>query len=161
LQGEGKLNVRDGELTNVDLVKKIERATGTIGLTKTEQRQATSFKIMEADFILRGGYAEFTRLYLLNPQLEVTGSGTMSLDQPTLDLAISTALSPQASARAGHGRASTFFKDKQGRIVVPLKINGPVENPSVNLNAEKLIKTGLPQNAEKGFSSFFQRLFRR
>jgi hypothetical protein len=98
---------------------------------------------------------------LLNPQLEVTGSGTMSLDQPTLDLAISTALSPQASARAGHGRASTFFKDKQGRIVVPLKINGPVENPSVNLNAEKLIKTGLPQNAEKGFSSFFQRLFRR
>jgi len=161
LQGEGKLTVRDGELTNVDLVQKIERATGTIGLTKTEQRQATSFKIMEADFILRGGYAEFTRLYLLNPQLEVTGSGTMSLDQPTLDLAISTALSPQASARAGHGRASTFFKDKQGRIVVPLKINGPVENPSVNLNTEKLVETGLPQNAEKGFSSFFKRLFRR
>ena len=161
LQGEGKLAVRDGQLTNVDLVKKVERVTGMIGLTKTEQRQATSFKTMETDFILRGGYAEFSRLYLLNPQLEVNGSGTMTLDEPTLDLAVSTALSPQASARAGHGRASTFFKDKHGRIVVPLKINGPVENPSVNLNTEKLVETGLPQNAEKGFSSFFKRLFRR
>ena len=161
LQGEGKLAVRDGELTNVDLVKRVERVTGMIGLTKTEQRQATSFKTMEADFILRGGYAEFSRLYLLNPQLEVNGSGTMTLDQPTLDIAVSTALSPQASARAAHGRTSSFFKDKQGRIVVPLRINGPVENPSVNLHAEKLTETGLPQSAEKGFSSFFKRLFRR
>jgi hypothetical protein len=161
LQGEGKLAVRDGELTNVDLVKKVERVTGMIGLTKTEQRQATSFKTMEADFILRGGYAEFSRLHLLNPQLEVDGTGTMTLDQPTLDLAVSTALSAQASARAAHARASKFFKDKQGRIVVPLRINGPLENPSVNLNAEKLVETGIPQNAEKGFSSFFKRLFRR
>jgi hypothetical protein len=84
----------------------------------------------------------------------------MTLDQPTLDLAISTALSPQASARAGHAKVSTFFKDKQGRIVVPLKVNGPVENPSVNVNAEKLVETGLPPNAEKGFSAFFKRLFR-
>jgi hypothetical protein len=44
--------------------------------------------------------------------------------------------------------------------VVPLKVTGPVENPSVNLHAEKLVEAGLPQNAEKGFSSFFKRLFR-
>ncbi len=161
LQGEGKLTTRDGELTNVDLVKKIERVTGMIGLSKNEQRQATTFQTMEADFLLKGGYAEFTRLYLLNPQMEVTGTGTMTLDQPTLDLAINTALAAQASARAGHGRVSTFFKDKQGRIVVPLKINGPLENPSVNLNTDKLVETGLPENVEKGFSAFFKRLFRR
>ena len=161
LQGEGKLACRDGELTNVDLVKKIERVTGMIGLSKNEQRQATTFRTMEADFLLKGGYAEFTRLYLLNPQMEVNGTGTMTLDQPTLDLAISAALAPQASARAGHGRVSTFLKDKQGRIVVPLKINGPLENPSVNLNTDKLVETGLPENVEKGFSAFFKRLFRR
>ena len=160
LQGDGKLSARDGELTNVDLIKKIERVTGMIGLSKDERRQATTFQKMEADFILGGGYAEFTRVYLVNPQMEVTGNGTMTLDQPALDLAISTALSPQASARAGHAKVSTFFKDKQGRIVVPLKVNGPVENPSVNVNTEKLVETGLPPNAEKGFSAFFKRLFR-
>ena len=160
LQGNGKLVARDGELTNVDLIKKIERITGTIGLSKDEQRQATTFQRMEADFIIGGGYAEFTRLYLINPQMEVTGSGTMTIEQPTLNVAIRTALSPQASSRAGRGRVTTYFKDKQGRIVVPLKVAGPVENPSVDLDAGKLAETGLPQSAEKGFSGFFKRLLR-
>ena len=160
LQGNGKLVARDGELTNVDLINKIERVTGMIGLSKDERRQATTFKTLEADFILGGGYAEFTRLYLINPQMEVSGHGTMTLEQPTLDLALSTALSPQASARITRAKISTFFRDKQGRVVVPLKVTGPVENPSVNLHAEKLVEAGLPQNAEKGFSSFFKRLFR-
>ena len=92
--------------------------------------------------------------------MELTGNGTMTIERPTLDLAMSTALSPQASARAGRAKMTSFFKDKQGRVVVPLRVSGPVENPSVNLNAEKLVETGLPQNAEKGFSSLFNRLFR-
>ena len=160
LQGSGKLSVRDGELTNVDLIKKIERVTGMIGLSKAEQRQATTFQTMEADFVVGGGYAEFTRLYLINPQMEVAGGGTMTIEQPTLNMTVDTTLSSQASMRAGRGRVTTFFKDKQGRIVVPLKVVGPVENPSVDLNAGKLAETGLPQNAEKGFSSLFNRLFR-
>ena len=160
LQGNGKLAARDGELTNLDLIKKIERVTGMIGLSKDERRQATTFKTLEADFILGGSYAEFTRLYLLNPQLEVKGTGTMTLEQPNLDLALTTALAPQASARAARAKVATFFRDKQGRVVVPLKVNGPVENPSVNLNTEKLVETGVPQNAEKGLGAFFKRLFR-
>jgi len=160
LEGNGKLTARDGELTNVNLIEKIQRVTGMIGLSKDQQREATTFQKMEADFILGGGYAEFTRLYLVNPQMEVNGDGTMTLEQPTLDMAISTALSAQASARAGRGRTTMFFKNNRGRIVVPLKVTGPVENPSVNLNAGKLAETGLPQNVEKGFGSFFKQLFR-
>jgi AsmA protein len=160
LEGDGKLTARDGELTNVDLIEKIQRVTGMIGLSKDQRREATTFQKMEADFILGGGYAEFTRLYLVNPQMEVNGTGTMTLEQPTLDVAVSTTLSAQASARAGRSRTTAFFKDKRGRIVVPLKITGPVENPSVHLNAGKLAEIGLPQNVEKGFGSFFKQLFR-
>ena len=101
LQGNGKLVARDGELTNVDLIKKIERVTGMIGLSKDEQRQATTFQTMEADFIIASGYAEFTRLYLINPQMEVTGGGTMTIEQPTLNLTVDTALSRQASSARG------------------------------------------------------------
>ena len=160
LQGNGKLVARNGQLTNVNLIKKIERVTGMIGLSKDEQRQATTFQKMEADFIIGGGYAEFTRLHLINPQMEVTGDGTMTMERPTLNIAINTALSPQASTRVGRGRVTTFLKDRNGRIVVPLKVVGPVENPSVDLDTTKVAKTGLPQNAEKGFSSFLKRLFR-
>jgi AsmA protein len=160
LLGNGKLTARDGELTNVDLIKKIERVTGMIGLSKDERHQATTFKTLEGDFVIGGGRAEFTRLYLVNPQMEVTGNGSMTIEHPTFNLAISTALAPQASARAGRGRMTNFFKDKQGRIVVPLQVTGPVESPSVNVNAAKLAESGLPQNVEQGFSSFFKRLFR-
>ncbi len=160
MQGNGRLAARDGELTNVDLIRKIERATGMIGLSKDEQRQATTFQTMEADFIIGGGYAEFTRLYLVNSQMEVTGNGTLTIERPALNLAISAALSQRASSRAGGGRVTAFFKDRQGRMVVPLKVVGPVENPSVDLNAGKLAETGLPQNVEKGVGSFFRQLFR-
>ena len=160
LLGDGKLVARDGELTNVDLIKKIQRVTGMIGLSKDQRREATTFQKLEADFILGGGYAEFTRIYLVNPQLEVTGDGTMTLEQPTLDIAISTALSPQASKQTGRGRTASFFKDNQGRVVVPLKVSGRLENPSVELNSAKLAETGLPANAEKSLGSFFKQLFR-
>jgi uncharacterized protein involved in outer membrane biogenesis len=160
LQGNGKLVARDGELTNVNLIKKIQRVTGMIGLTPDQQREATSFKTMEGDFTIGGGVTDFTRLYLVNPQMEVTGSGTMTLEQPTLDIQLTTTLSPLASARTGRGRSATLLKDSQGRTVVPLKVTGPVENPAVNLNAEKLGESGLPKNLEKGFSAFFKNLFR-
>ena len=160
LQGNGKLAARDGELTNVELIKKIQRVTGMIGLSKDEQRQATTFQKLEADFTLRDGVADFTRLYLINPQMEVDGSGTMTLEQPTLNLTLNTALSARASARAGRARAASFLKDKQGKIVVPLRVTGPVENPAVDVNSEKLAETALPRSVEKSFGSFFKGLFR-
>ena len=160
LQGNGKLVARDGELTNVNLIKKIQRVTGMIGLTPDQQREATTFKTMEGDFTIAGGVTDFSRLYLVNPQMEVTGNGTMTLEQPTLNILLNTSLSPLASARTGRGRSASFLKDGQGRIVVPLKVTGPVENPTVNLNAEKLGESGLPKTLEKGFTSFFKNLFR-
>lgn len=160
LQGNGKLVARDGELTNVDLIKKIQRVTGMIGLSKDGQREATTFKTMEAEFTVGGGYADFSRLYLINPQMEVNGKGTMTIDRPTLNITLETALSSQASARAGRGRATAFLKDSQGRVVVPLRVTGPVENPAVNLNSEKLAEAAVPKAIEKNFSSFFKGLFR-
>ncbi|HEX9454230.1 MAG TPA: hypothetical protein VGA27_07715, partial [Candidatus Binatia bacterium] len=106
------------------------------------------------------GIANFSRVHMVNPQMEVDGTGTMTIDQPTLDMEVRTALTPQASARAGSARVTNFLKDSQGRVVVPLKITGPVENPTVNLQAEKLVERGVPANVEKGFSSFFKGLFR-
>lgn len=161
LQGDGKLVARDGELTNVDLIKKIQRITGLMGLSQHERREATTFKTLEAEFTVVEGSAEFKRIYLVNPQMEVKGNGTMTLDSSTLNMALEATLSPQASARAGKGKAATFFKDDQGRIVVPLKITGPVESPSVNLDSSKMLQRGSGQMLEKGLGSFFKQLFRK
>ena len=160
LQGNGNLVARDGELTNVNLINKVQRVTGLIGLSPNERRQATTFKTLEASFVVADGFADFKRIYLVNPQTEMNGSGTMTLERPSLNIAMQVVLSAQASARAGKGKTASFFKDSQGRIVVPLKITGPVENPSVDLDSTKLLQRGSGQVVEKGFGTFFKQLFR-
>jgi hypothetical protein len=161
LRGAGRLTARDGELTNVDLIKKIQGVSGVMGFSPDERREVTSFKNLEAEFTIGNGLADFTRIYLVNPQLEITGSGTMTLERPQLNLALEARLSAQASTRAGRGRASSFFKDSQGRVVVPLRITGPAENPSVNLDSAKMSQRGVTQSLEKSLGSFFKRMFRR
>lgn len=160
LQGNGNLMARDGELTNPNLVNKVQRAAGLIGLSSNERRQATTFKTLEASFVIADGLADFRQIYLTNPQAEMNGSGTMTLEQPRLNIAMKVVLSPQASARAGKGRTVSVLKDSQGRIVVPLKITGPVENPSVDFDGSKVPQRGSGQVVEKSFGTFFKQLFR-
>ena len=161
LQGNGKLVASDGELTNVDLLKKVQRVTGMIGFTKEETREATTFKTLETDFTIAEGSADFKRIYLINPQMEIRGTGTMTLSRPSLDLALEATLSAAASARANRGKAVPVFKNSEGRIVVPLKITGPVEDPSVNLDTSKLAEKGMTRSVEKNLGSFLNRFFRR
>ena len=152
LQGNGNLVARNGELTNVDLINKVQRVTGLIGLSPNERREATTFKTLEAAFVVADGFADFKRLYLINPQIEMNGSGTMTLERPSLNIAMEAVLSTQASARAGQGKTATFFKDSQGRIVVPLKITGPVERASVDLDSSKMLQRGSGQVVEKALA---------
>ena len=152
MRGNGNVTVKDGELTNVDLISKVQQITGLLGFPQDQRRGATTFKILETDFTLGGGIADIQRLFLDSPTMEARGSGKMTLASPSLDLSIEVALAPALSARAGSGRAATFFKDNQGRIVVPLKITGPVNSPSVTPDTGKLIR--------KGTGQLFERLFR-
>jgi uncharacterized protein involved in outer membrane biogenesis len=161
LQGNGKLVANDGELTDADLIKRIQRVAGMIGLTKEQGREATTFKNLEVDFTVANGSADFKRIYMINPQMEARGAGTMTLDRPNLNIAVETTLSPEASARATRGKAMTFFQDNQGHVVVPLKITGPVQKPSVNLDTEKLAEKGMTRSLGKNFGDFFKRFFRR
>jgi hypothetical protein len=80
LRGNGKLVARDGQLTNIDLIKRMEHVTGFIGLSPNERREATTFKTLEGEFNISRGVAAFSRIYLTNPQMEVTGAGTMTLN---------------------------------------------------------------------------------
>ena len=159
LRGDGKITAKDGELTNVDLIKKIEQATGLLGMSKVERAGATTFNTFETDFILSDGVAQFKRIYLQSPAMEAYGSGQMKLEPQTLDLRIDAALAPDASARGG--KAMAFMKDAQGRLVAPLKITGPAKNPSVNLDSDKMMKKGLGQMMEKGRGSMLEQLFKR
>jgi hypothetical protein len=161
LQGNGKVAVRDGALTNVDLIKKVQQVTSMIGLSKEQGREAATFKTLETDFTVADGLADFNRIYMVNPQMEANGAGTMTLEEPALNLAVETALSAQASARSRTARAAAFFKDSRNRMVVPLKITGRIANPTVNLDTEKLAQKAMGRSLEKNLDSRLKQKFRR
>src|SRR5436309_13076630 len=70
LQGNGALVARDGELTNVDLIKKLQRVTGMMGLSKEQGRDASSFMTLETEFTLAGGFDAFRCIHLSIHQLD-------------------------------------------------------------------------------------------
>jgi hypothetical protein len=160
LRGKGKIAAKDGVLTNVDIVSKIQQITGIIGLPKQEKAGATTFKTLESDFTLSGGLANIERIFLDSPLMEVTGGGKMNLSTTNLELGLDAALSPSVSARAG-GRAGGFLKNDKGRIVVPLKVTGPAKGPSVSVDSQKLFQRGSGRTFQEGTKGLLDRLFRR
>ena len=161
VQGDGKLSAREGELTNVDLIKKIQRATGAIGFSAQQRREATTFKTLDTEFILSDGVVEFKRIYLVNPQVELRGGGTLTLARQALNIGMDATLSPQASSKASRGRTSQLFKNQRGQLVVPLTVTGNAQNPTVDLDSGKLAQRGATRSMEKSLGTFFRQLFRR
>jgi uncharacterized protein involved in outer membrane biogenesis len=161
LRGNGKLSAREGELTNADLIKKIQRATSVIGFSQHQRREATTFKTLETEFTLGNGVVDFKRIYMVNPQLELNGGGTMTLGRQALNIGMDATLSPQASTKASRGRTGEFFKNQRGQLVVPLTVTGHAENPAVNIDSAKLAQRGATRSMEKNLGTFFRQLFRR
>jgi uncharacterized protein involved in outer membrane biogenesis len=161
LQGNGKLSAREGELTHVDLIKKVQRATGAIGFSEHQRREATTFRTLDTEFTLGNGVVDFQRIYLANPHLELNGGGTMTLGRQALNIGMDATLSPQASSKASRGRASRLFKNPRGQLVVPLTVTGLAENPAVDLDSGKLARRGATRSMERSLGTFFRQLFRR
>jgi len=153
LRGNGKLAAKDGALTNVDLISKIQALTGLIGLPKEQASGATTFKTLETEFTVGGGVANIQRLFLISPLMEASGGGRILLSSQALDIGIEVALAAEMSGRLGGGNAATFFKDSQGRIIIPLKITGPVNSPSVSLDTSKVVRKGVGELFERFFKA--------
>jgi uncharacterized protein involved in outer membrane biogenesis len=147
LRGNGRFELEDGMLTRVDLLPKIEMATGLAGLSSEERAKATTFESLTGEFSVEHGAAALKNLLLLSPLLEAKGGGTLRIDAgpPSLDLRVSAAVAPEISARAGRGKLVGLLKDDQGRIVVPLRIRGPLHSPSVSPETTQILRRGADQ----------------
>lgn len=151
LRGNGKLAARDGALTSVDLAAKIQLLTGLAGMPQGEKSGATSFRTLESEFVLGNGVADIRNLFLASPLMEARGGGKVTLADPSLDLRIEAALDPALSGRLAGGKTAAFFKDSQGRIVMPLRVTGAVDSPSVSLDSVDAVKRGIGRLFEQFF----------
>jgi hypothetical protein len=138
LGGSGRLSARDGALTHVDLVRQIEQTAGSAPIGK-QPSGATTFTLATIDFTLGGGLVELNRIGLESPIMDARGRGRLFLATQTIAMTLQAALTPAVAARLASVRRPPFASDARGRMMVPLRISGPIAHPAVNIDAPKAI----------------------
>lgn len=104
-----------------------------------------------------------------SPNLKTAPKGAVGFDRG-IDALTDLRLSPQLSAKLPTGKLVSYSKDKDGWSVIPLKVGGTTENPSVTLNtaalgkhlgrgiAGEILKEGQPSKGKNG-GGLFKGLF--
>ncbi len=178
LVGIGNVAISDGKFASFDLMKQVE-ALGKLYNLPTGGA-GTAFRSLKTNLRFDRGRMSTDALQLVMDDLQVTGEGAMQLgDAPTMDYGILARLSSALTRRVlpakssgGDANASgqlpvpiggafgsvvgNFFMEKDS-IVMPLKISGPLGNPSFGLNT-----VALQQRAkDRLLESVQERLFKK
>jgi len=151
LVGNGFIGINNGKFTSFDLMKQIEVLGKFLNLPTGGA--GTAFRSLKTNLKFDRGKMTTDALQLVMDDLQVTGDGWMQLgDAPSVNYDLLAKLSAGLSKRvtpAGESNspaglvagfssvAGNFFMD-QGAIAVPIKMSGPLKQPSFGLNSAML-----------------------
>jgi uncharacterized protein involved in outer membrane biogenesis len=165
LTGSGAVAISNGKFTSFDLMKQVETLGKLINLPTGGAGAA--FRSLKTNLKFDRGRMTTDALQLIMEDLSVTGDGAMQLgDAPSVDYSLLARLSPALTKRAlaqsgesGTGsllqnitkfasKLGSFFVE-QDSMVVPIRMSGPLSQPSFGLNTmalEKRAKDSLAQS---------------
>lgn len=166
LLGNGQILISNGKFTSFDLMKQVE-VLGRLANLPTGGA-GTAFRSLKTNLTFEKGVMRTDALQLVMDDLVATGNGLLRLGEPmSMDYSILAKLSPAVSKRVlpqkqtdgttalSGGIMGTivgnFFMEKDS-LAVPLKISGPLSQPSFGLDSNILqqrAKSSLMENLQK------------
>jgi AsmA protein len=136
LTGNGTVNVKDGELTWVNLVGRIVQALGGKGFEK----EKTTFEDLTGNFTVKNGMINLPNLLISHENMDLKLWGDIGLDMKLkMD---GEAHLPQSVTGDISGKGWRFFSDDQGRLTIPFSLKGNVQDPKVGIST-RLIEQGV------------------
>ena len=150
LNGDLAINMRDGKLMRVDLVNELSMIGQFVNpAQKAGGQPFTNIVILTGNFAVTNGIANTTDLTATLPlNIHLDGSGFINLVEQKLDLRILATLPKEFTARIDGTKAGGYLKtmlaDKNGNLLIPIKIGGTMDKPRVLPDFERLanLKTG-------------------
>ncbi len=137
LNGNFSLSLRDGAYKGFDLAQVIREAK----MALKGQRPAPTSKVPETDFaelrgtgVIHNGVVSNKDLYLASPILRVKGNGLVDLVKEQMDYHVMAKL---VGSLKGQGGKS--MEELRG-IPIPVRVTGPLSDPSPKVDAEALVK---------------------
>ncbi len=154
LVGNGQIQISDGHFTSFDLMKQVEMV-GRLANLPTGGA-GTAFRTLKTRLVFEKGTMRTEAVQLTMNDLVATGEGLLRLGDPvSMEYAILARLSPAITRRLLGNRQSpapaadrslpgllgavvgNFFVEKDS-IVIPLKVSGPLSQPTFGLDAGNL-----------------------
>jgi uncharacterized protein involved in outer membrane biogenesis len=139
LTGKGQIRIADLKVTTLDVMSKLAlglQAVSTLtGFTVPADLAQRSFDTLQSTFQIVEGKILSDDLKLSGPDVALAGKGFLGLDQSIKFEGTALVSGNLASA---FGPRAAFLKDKEGRIAVPLAVQGSVTKPQIALNESYL-----------------------
>jgi hypothetical protein len=143
LSGGGPLEVSNGHLAKLEVLRPLSRVAGIFGertakrLTSQLSAEGTDFLGLEMRLSFDNGRAVFDDLLLATPVFELLGGGAVDMISGRLDGSFRAEMTPEISAlmREEDSRAARLFWDGSRKVVsIPFTLEGPAAEPSVGVD---------------------------
>ena len=124
LQGEGNIAISEGAIEGINLTELI----GSIGAGEMPNlRQGpgakTAFSDLGGSFTITNGIAQTSNLQMVSPLIKVAAAGTVDLTKDSINIL--------ANPEIVSGEASGRKKNALAGLSIPVRIEGPLQNPSI------------------------------
>ena len=132
LEGTGHMAVKDGKIEGVNLLQEAIAPLKIEGVSLGDLK-STVFSLIEADVAVNNGVITVQRFLLESHHFQAAGGGTIGFDQK-LNLAVTLNLSQDLSKTIAGVSPVAKFAMQEGKLALPLTIEGTIQAPSYGLN---------------------------
>jgi type II secretion system protein N len=165
LRGTTRLEVTNGVVRNLGLVRTIVAATSSLADAKREASgpRDEAFSRLAATLVIADGAARTDDFLFESADLSLTASGTLRLDGSAINLAGKVQLSEELTKKAGNDLVR--YTQDQGRVTLPATITGSASAPSVRIDvadaARRAIRNRATEETQKAIKKGIGGLFKR
>lgn len=154
-RGTAALTIADGRVPGLEIVRAVVLAFGK----PTGERPGGSgeaFSRLSATLAVNGLETSTNDLTFVSRDLDMNGSGRLSLATGSLDFRTDVVLSRELSAQAGR---DLYRLAREGdRVVLPARITGTVSAPTVFVDVQAALGRALRNRAQDELRNLFDRL---
>ncbi len=159
-RGTARIDIRDGVVKRLGLVKSIVVATSMRADAKSERGSSDErFSKLGATLTVANGTAQTNDLQFESPDLLMNLIGSFRLDGSALDLKGNVQLSDELSKQAG--RDLVRYTQQQGRVTLPVSIKGSAQEPSVQIDVANLAGRAIQNTVKEEIKKRLGGLFGR
>jgi uncharacterized protein involved in outer membrane biogenesis len=155
LDGKLSLNLQNGRLVGIDMLNQLAKI-GNFLQGQKAQEPFTNIAKLTGDFDIDNGVAKTNNLQASIDGGSVAATGALNLANQTVDMAVTAVLSKDYSQKVGGtnvgGYLTTALSNRNGELVMPVLISGPLTAPKVQPDYKKIAQMKL-ENVVPGLSS--------